>query len=273
MAEKIQKGQRAKGNKDFWGYVWQGADSEALTCNAIEWQVTEGGGRIAEDNKTISVNNPAAIRSWQRAKHWIGWISPPSVLAYRELDSTNAFDSGNAAFNRVWGGSTINRGGQSNFVHSRDALVGGRTGYSSIPSGAAASAGSLGGSGLAVAKNSRHPKEAIELVRFLIRAQARVDADMEKAAASQATPPLGFDNVRMPGRPDRGESLSEHSGHIVSRPSSILGAKYEPVARAYMHTVHAVLAGEKNAPQAAAELEKQLVEITGFTVGPPKKAD
>ena len=67
MAERIQKGERAKGAKDFWGYVWQGAAGEALTCNALEWQAAAGGGRIIEPDRTISVNNPAAIRAWQRA--------------------------------------------------------------------------------------------------------------------------------------------------------------------------------------------------------------
>src|SRR5260370_8373250 len=102
MAERIQAGERAKGKKDFWGYVWQGAATEALTCNALEWQFAEGGGRIIENDKTISVNNPAAIRAWQRARHWIGWISPPSVVAYSELDSMNVWDSGGAAFRRTW---------------------------------------------------------------------------------------------------------------------------------------------------------------------------
>ena len=68
MAQRIQAGERAKGKKDFWGYVWQGAAAEALTCNALEWQASEGGGRIIEDDRTISVNNPATIRAWRRAK-------------------------------------------------------------------------------------------------------------------------------------------------------------------------------------------------------------
>jgi trehalose/maltose transport system substrate-binding protein len=87
MAGRIQAGERAKGNKDFWGYVWQGADAESLTCNALEWQVAEGGGRVIESDRTISVNNRAATRAWQRARRWIGRISPPSVVAYQERDS------------------------------------------------------------------------------------------------------------------------------------------------------------------------------------------
>lgn len=110
MAARIQEGERAKGKKNFWGYVWQGAAAEALTCNALEWQEGEGGGTIIENDRTISVNNPAAIRSWQRAKRWIGWISPPSVVAYRELDSINVFDSGGAAFGRVWREANITPG-------------------------------------------------------------------------------------------------------------------------------------------------------------------
>src|SRR6202166_577898 len=52
MAARIQAGERAKGKKQFWGFVWQGAADEVLTCDALEWQAGEGGRRDLEEKHT-----------------------------------------------------------------------------------------------------------------------------------------------------------------------------------------------------------------------------
>ncbi len=270
MALRIQTGERSKGHPDFWGYAWQGADAEALTCNALEWQVGEGGGRIVEENHTVSVNNPAAIRAWERGKHWIGWISPPGVLAYREIDTINLFDSGKVAFNRVWGGGPITRSGLSRQLHWRSSLPVGKTGYTSIPSGRQGWAATLGGSGLAASRRSAHPQQAIELVRFLIRAQVQMDEKAESAYPTASEVRDGPSLSESLGRSDTSNLLKSE---VVSRPSSETGSAYEQVARAYIAAVHSVLSGEKPAQQAAAELEKQLMKITGFKAGPPLPVD
>jgi len=268
MAARIQAGERAKGHKDFWGYVWQGAAAEALTCNAIEWQAAAGGGRIIESNRTISVNNPAAIRSWERAKHWIGWISPPSVLAYQELDSLNVFDKGGAAFGRIWGGASITHIALFRQMHWRNSLAQSITGYTTIPGGLTGGAGTLGGSGLAVSEHSSHRKEAIELVRFLIRAQIHSNQVDERAVVDRAGS-HGADSASEAGR----TSEAVIRTRLVVRPSTETGTQYEHVARAYFDAVHSVLTGEKSASIAAAALEKELVRITGLPVGPPLKGD
>lgn len=262
MALRIQTGERAKGNKDFWGFVWQGAMAEALTCNALEWQAAEGGGRIVESDRTISVNNPAAIRAWQRAKRWIGWISPPGVVVYRERDSMNLFDAGKAAFNRVWLGTSPARSGPSNQVFWRGLEPRVPSGFTSVPGGPGGSAGTLGGSGLAVARRSAHPQEAVKLVRFLLHAQIEL---IEKHGNPSGGEPEFYN----------GQSASTHSANsihsasVVDRPAIETGSHYVEVSAAYVSAVHSVLTGQRAAPKAAAELEKQLIRITGFRPGPP----
>ena len=270
MARRIQAGERAKGKKDFWGYVWQGAAGEALTCNALEWQASEGGGRIIEPDRTISVNNPAAIRAWQRARRWIGSISPPGVVAYRELDTMLAFDSGRAAFNRVWLLTAMTRSGQARQVGRRSSPPVVKTGFSRLPGGAEGSVGTLGGTGTAVSLHSAHRPEAIALLRFQLRALMQAnEADSAPGGAAEAE----FSDPASIAEPEASPGESNQRASIVARPSAAAGSAYKQVSKAYFDEVHSVLSGEREAPEAAAELEKELIAITGFRAAPPKTAD
>ena len=101
-AQKVMDGERAEGSKDIWGYVWQGAAYEGLTCNALEWIKSNGGGQIIEPDGTISVNNENSVKALEMAKAWVGTISPPGVLAYTEEESRGVWQTGNAVFMRNW---------------------------------------------------------------------------------------------------------------------------------------------------------------------------
>jgi trehalose/maltose transport system substrate-binding protein len=263
MSERIQAGERAKGHKEFWGYVWQGAVAEGLACNGLEWQAAEGAGRIIERDRTISVNNPAAIRAWQRAQSWIGRISPPSVVAYREGDSINMFDSGKAAFNRVWLGRTIARGDPSRKVYWRPTRPVVTSGFAAIPGGPAGSGATLGGYGLAVSGHTIHRQEAVKYVGFLTRAQIQSFENGTPFVNQIGGPSAG-------GAYNQFQESIQHGSPVVDRPSVETGALYKQVSAAYVGAVHSVLTGEKDAKEAAVELEKQLIQITGFRTGAPK---
>jgi len=262
MAFRIQEGERAAGNHSFWGLVWPGAADECLTCLALEWQASEGGGRIIESNRTISVNNESAIRAWQRAAHWIGWISPPNVTAYEELDSVNQFEnSGKAAFSLGWMSDYF-------LTNLAKPMIYGKMGLTSVPSGKVG-VGTLGGFGLGISKRSKHQREAIALVKFLLHKEAELEV-----ASKSAELPTGTVFYRLPTIL-KGYSRSIQAGQppgdgIVSRPSTVVGRNYEEVSHAYAGAVHSVLTGEKSAPAAAAELEAHLEHITGFPKGPPE---
>ena len=263
IAARIQAGERAKGDKAFWGFVWQGAAAEALTCNALEWQAAEGGGQIIEADQTISVNNPNAIRAWQRAARWVGSISPPSVIGYREWDSQNVWVAGNAAFMRNWPTYYVDSQAAGSPIRNKFEIA-------LPPGGKAGRFGTLGGAGLGVSRFSAHPREAVELIRYL----SRSDVQTKRALVLYVPPTLPelYDVPEVRG-PNPGFSLLRQAFRTgtVSRPSDVTGAKYPAVSEAYSQAVHSVLAGEKPASEAAAALENELVRITGFKKGPPSR--
>jgi trehalose/maltose transport system substrate-binding protein len=264
MAARIQAGERAKGNKSFWGFVWQGDAAECLTCNALEWQVSEGGGRIIEPDQTISVNNPQAIRAWQRAARWVGSISPPSVIAFKEWDGTNVWTAGNAAFMRNWPQASVESRAASSPIRNKfDVTL--------LPAGKAGRAGTLGGTSLAVSRFSHHPREALELVRYLSNGQMQVQRSRALSVPPTRRQLYELPEVLEPNPYFRALSQAFRTGVVVSRPSDVAGKNYEDVSEAYIQAVHSVLTRQQSAPEAAAALEKELIRITAFKKGPPSK--
>jgi len=258
MAARIQIGERAAGHTDFWGFVWQGAAAEGLTCNALEWQASEGGGRIIEEDGTISVNNRQAIRAWDRAARWVGSISPPGVVAYREWDALNVWRAGNAAFMRNWPTSFIVSRSEGSSIRSRFAVT-------LLPKGQLGHAGALGGASLSVSRYSRHPKEAVALVRYLCRRDVQL-ARSRITSQPPTIPGLYQDPAALKANPHF--ALLEQLFHegLVTRPSTVTGKRYTEVSEAYFSAVHSVLTREKPTAKAAADLERKLIQITGMRI-------
>jgi trehalose/maltose transport system substrate-binding protein len=261
MAARIQAGERAAGDKGFWGFVWQGAAAEGLTCNGLEWQMSHGGGKIIEDDGTISVNNPAAVRALERAARWVGSISPPGVLVYREDDARNIWQAGRVAFMRNWPYCYLP--GQA-----ADSPIRNRFAVSSLPSGGAMHAHAFGGWQLAVSKYSLHRREAIDLVRYL--AGSKVQKSRLLEGSQLPTIAALYDDPEVKAAvPYSGVYKPILMEQAVARPSTITGVKYKAVSESYYTAVHEALAGHTTAAQALANLEQQLVRLTGFKTGPP----
>jgi len=250
MARRIQSGERASGNKDFWGFVWEGAPSEALTCNALEWQVSEGGGTILDENGKVTVNNPRTTRAWERASRWVGSISPPGVVLFKEWDAGNMWQAGKAAFLRSWASEYIADRGPTCPIRDRFDIA-------PLPSGAAGTAATLGGAGFGISRYSLHPRQAAMLVRFLSGREEQVTrcqntTDAPTLSQLYTEPDLLATNPQFP------HVLEVFHRGVVSRPTKSAGKMYPDVSRAYWKTVHAVLTRKESAPQAASELQGEL---------------
>lgn len=260
MAATIQAGERESGNPNFWGFVWQGDNYEGLTCDALEWQVTEGGGHIIEPDGLITVNNPAAAAALTRAAGWIDTISPPTVLAYQEEDTRGTFQRGNAAFMRNWPYAYALGNSDNSFIQNKFNVT-------ALPVGAAErSAATLGGWQLMVSRSSENPAAAVELIRFL----AGVDAQRMRAIENSylpTIPDLYTDAELLAAQPFMGELLAAFE-NAVARPSTVTGDLYDEVSAAYFETVHAILRGDVDVDDALSDLERQVQDITGFETGP-----
>jgi len=258
MAARIQAGERAKGKKDFWGFVFAGAiatDSEQLTMEGLEWQAAEGGGHIIESDGKISVNNANVIRAWERAAHWVGWISPPSVVSYTATDAENKFwVSGEAAF--LLSHAIVYE------IFAQDKPFRDQAGVTSVPAGTSARVATIGGYALGISRFSAHRAEAVKFIQFLLRKHAEFTVTHSENLGRKVeyfeVPPIMREIYPWWYKP--GES---GGSEIVSRPSAVAGSNYEAVSKAYTRALHSVLTRESTAPVAAAALENELVRIMG----------
>lgn len=250
MAKRIQAGERAKGDKNFWGFVWQGAASEALTCNALEWQASEGGGTILDGNGKVTINNPAAVRAWERAARWVGTISPPAVVEHKEWDSLNLWQAGHAAFMRNWTGSYRT-------VKASESPTRYQSEIAPLPGGEAGRASMIGGTGYGVSRHSLHPQQAAAFVHFL----ASRATQLQRSHIVNEGPTIAelyIDPELLKANPQFPLMLDILRKYAVFRPSTPAGKMYPEVSRAYFEAVHTVLTHKKPAAQAASELERDL---------------
>lgn len=255
-AKTIMDKEREAGNPDMWGFVFQGKAYEGLTCNALEWVASSGGGDIVEADGAISINNPNAAAAIARAKGWVGTIAPPGVLTYGEEESRGVWQIGNAVFMRNWPYAyTLGDQGGS--------AIKGKFDVTTLPIGKAGdrSAATLGGWNLAIPKFAKDPEAAIELVKFL------TSSDQQKVRALMAgtLPTI----ISLYSDPEIAEKLpivprwKAVFQTAMPRPAAPTKLKYNEVSHDFWTAVHQTLSGEGTAADNLAALEVRLTRLKG----------
>lgn len=260
-AKIIQMGERTAGNPDFWGYVWQGNAYEGLTCDALEWISSNGGGTIISPDKKITINNPDAIEILEKAKNWIGNISPDGVTGFGEEDARAIWQSGNAAFMRNWPYAYP-------LGNNDDSVIKGKFDVAPLPAGnSGKGAATLGGWQLAVSKYSQHPELAAD-VAFYLTSYEEQKIRAIKGALNPTIMKLYNDPDVIEATPFFG-SLYDVFINAVARPSTATSPNYNEVSKLFFSAVHSVLMGENDPQTALEELELDLEDLTGYEIGNP----
>jgi trehalose/maltose transport system substrate-binding protein len=249
MAKKIQDGERKDGQADFQGFVFEGKAGESLTCNAIEWIYSYGGGTIIEPDKKVTINNPNAIKALETAKRWVGSISPHGVVSYGEEEARNIWQSGGAAFMRNWPYAYALGADPKSPVSGKFEVIvlpmGGEIGKN---------AACLAGSELMVSAYSMVPDAAADLVRYL------TSPEVEKKRAIELgqlpTRPALYNDPDVLAKNAWFKNIPDVLKNAVARPSTVTGSDYNQISSAFSENVHKMLAGEMSGEQAVADIER-----------------
>ena len=254
-AQTIQDGERAEGNSEFYGFVWQGNTYEGLTCDALEWIYTASGSTIIDAEGNVTVNNEANAAALELAASWVGTISPEGVTSYQEEDARATWQAGNAAFMRNWPYA------YSLSNDAENSAVAGLFGVALLPTGESGlNAATQGGWQLGVSKYAENPDAAAAVALYF------TSATVQKYRAVESYLPtiesLYADEEILAVQPHYAD-LYPILQNTVTRPSTVSGEAYNEVSVAFFTAVHSVLTGEQDAATALELLEIELMGIIG----------
>jgi len=249
MAKKIQDGEK-KSNPNFAGFVFQGNAYEGLTCNALEWIASVGGGNFV-DNGKITIDNAKARTILDAFRTQIGKVTPQGVTTYQEDQTEHAFDNGDAAFARNWPyqyGIGATAGSKVKGKFSVTVLPHGSTGHS---------VGTIGGWGLGVSKFSKHRGAAIEFVRYMTSAPVeKFDAITNSNVPTMVS--VAKDKAVVKKNPYLKPAIA--SVPRVTRPGKFFGTQYNEASKIIYQGINQILTGS-SASQVLPQIKSKLQQI------------
>jgi trehalose/maltose transport system substrate-binding protein len=249
MATKIVDGEKSS-NPTFAGFVFQGKSYEGLTCDALEWIASSGGGTIVDSSGKVTVNNPQAAAILNEIKGWIGNVVPQGVTSYGEEEARTAFQGGNAAFMRNWPYAY-------SLGQTADSAVKGKFDVGPLPSQAGGKpTGTIGGWGQAVSKYSKSQDAAIQFVRYACSA----DVQRWRAIAGSFVPTIpsvAEDKDVVAVQPYLQTTANVER---VGRPTAVFGENYNQASTAFFQGVSQILGGQ-DANQVLPDVQSKLQRL------------
>ncbi len=248
LVAQVRRIRAAERDPKLDGYVWQGKQYEGMVVNVLEALWARGTRLIDQDGSVFPEPERAAEALTFLRRLIESGVSPAWTTASDEELSRRAFGDGRAIFLRNWPYALA-------LFEASDSPVRGRVGIAPLPgrSGGPAGVGSTGGAHLGIARATRHPDEALALVRFLTGERAQ-----RVIAASKALSPSRIALYDDPG-------LVAASPRLPQIRDLMLAGRPRPVTPTYLllsstlqPEFSAVLVGLKSPARAIADGRRRL---------------
>lgn len=223
-----------------YGFVWQGAAYETLTCSTLEF-VWAFGGQVLNAEGQAAFDSPETRAALQQMEDFVArGLVPPEVASYREAATLAAFESGQTAMMRNWfyAWDRLNVPG---------APLAGQVAIAPLP------AACLGGQSLALSASSLYPAQAFRFMAFLAGHEQQVQ--------------LGRQGIQPPARETayRDAELLEERPALRSFYEAVAVARprprspvYPAISNAMSAQVNALLRGEQDVEATAGAVQAQI---------------
>jgi len=234
------------------GFVWQGARYEGLVCDFLEFLWSRGG---TLDERTVRARPEEAKRGIVLALElMLGFledgITPDGVLTYKEEDSRRLFTEGQALFLRNWPYAW-------SMAEGAESKVRGLVGIAPLPSDVGVTGYStIGGWNIALSSFSRHPKEALDFLRFITGEKSMKERAIEGGYLPTLRSTYSDPDV-LAANPHFG-SFFDVFQHTRNRPRS---PRYPRMSDAIQEHVHSVLTRSARPEEAADAIVTELARI------------
>lgn len=233
----------AGGQGPPYGFVWQGAAYETLTCATLEF-VWASGGQVLDAAGQAAFDSPETRAALQQMAAFVTeGLAPPEVASFREAAAMDAFAREDTAMMRNWFYAWER-------LNAPDAPLAGRVAIAPLP------AVCLGGQSLALSASSLSPAQAFRFMAFLAGHEQQVQLGRQ-GIQPPARATVYRDSGLLEARPAL-RSFYEAVSIAQPRPQSPL---YHAISEAIYTEVNALLRGDQDATATAAAVQAQIEDV------------
>ncbi|WP_084171651.1 ABC transporter substrate-binding protein [Alicyclobacillus contaminans] len=242
-SEQLQKQGLVK-----YGFVWQGASYEGLTCDFMEF-LTDAGGKVLDSSGKAALDSPEANKALTFMKGLVdSGVSPKSEVTFQEPQAEDAFLQGSAAFLRNWSYAW------NDSQNPSTSKVVGKVGVTVLPTfGGGGGYSYVGGWDLYVNPHTKNMAAALAFIDWMTGTEGQ-------KILSQLEIPTNASVASDPSVQSKNPIYALASKtHYVSRP--VQSSNYPQISQAIYTNVNAVLAGSESVADALKKAQQQIAQV------------
>jgi len=248
--ELIDSAEDLKGEEgtDF-GYLMQANQYEGLVTNAIEF-IGGYGGEVIDEDENVVVDSPETVTAIEKMQEIVDSdFVPDNILNFTEIETESSFIEGEAVYARNWPYL------QASSDDDEKSDVAGDVDFTTIPAGDDTSASALGGWMSMINKNTEHPKEAWEFVKFMTGEEGQKITAIEGGSPPTLADLYDDEEVKEGGVLFSDPDFVDVLENAVPRPVSSI---YPEISDILQIELSKALTGDISAEEAASNMQEKM---------------